>query len=747
MIASQQGSSNPPPVETNGSGGTAPADIAPAESNGSVAWPFTAAVQAPTYTSQVHAAFLLGWSVAELRGRIQVTVLDPSLAAIGLSGQSTAADNVPGQALSGGLGTAQTTMDDVFWLASSLRICFSRISLQQQQLLPNSTTVNTRYDPGPKSPPYLYPDPPADYADVGISACDAEGKPVLTSFALCEATRRALNCLVLLYLKPELNLLPNVLLAQKTALVQAVLGTTGAGESAHSAATPAAPLEATPDPAASAGPGQAEVQAAVSAVSRQALLFLEAWDVFLRESFLAAGLSALDEAKLVAYEAGVSMAGLSWNISANALPIELSEAARETPANTPGGSGAVALGVSPASQLLRGVWQRMFDDQNINRLQHQILVLGKGLDDDYAARFGQGLSMNDTAASRDPSLPSRSLQTVTRCLDYWQRSIQWLNDPTRSASDLTVQSLRQLRFALIEQTSVWQALVLGQEDLRSYRGGNVIQQILQEVITSFEEIATQQGIVDAAVGVGRELSLAVEEAAVPIKKAIGQIEQDARQEIVSALFGLWPLLLIVVAVGLLGVFAMVLAAAQHPGGWLDLANLPSVMATVFGGFGLWHIQRQRNASVATLDSRSVVAQNQVDDAISTLKSKAADSAPASGSSSQQPESLAGRMGRVFGTEAATVLKAFEDGYKQIQIDLADLGYAVAVAYPLVEYFVINPAFRTVRADYDFVIQILWDQTDRKAEVMRVAYAAFGPIGLFALAKTGQSGNANQNSQS
>jgi len=187
----------------------------------------------------------------------------------------------------------------------------------------------------------------------------------------------------------------------------------------------------------------------------------------------------------------------------------------------------------------------------------------------------------------------------------------------------------------------------------------------------------------------------------------------------------------------------VLTVARHPTASLDVANLPSVLATIFGGFGLWHVQRQRNASTTMLDSNSNAVQSQVDDALSTLKSKTSDAASTNGATSRQPQSLADRMGRVFGTETATVLKAFEDGYKQIQTDLADLGYAVSVAYPLVEYFVINPAFRTVRADYDFVIQILWDQTDRKAEVMRVAYAAFGPIGLFALAKIGQSGNANQ----
>ncbi|HUX86660.1 MAG TPA: hypothetical protein VMW65_06635 [Chloroflexota bacterium] len=742
MSASQQGSDSPRFVETNGSGGTAQVDVVPTRSTGVEFSPSSAALHAATYTTQVHAAFMLGWSIAELRGRIQVTLLDPTLTAIDPPRQTATTEDATSQALGSGLGTAQTTLDNVFWQASCWRICFSRISLLHQQLLPDSTTASTRFDPGLKSPEYLFPDPPGDYADVGVGACDADSKPVLASFALCEATRRAINCLVLLYLKPELSLLPDVLLEQKAALVQAVLG-------------------ATPNPDTPKAPGPAEIQAAIGVVSQQTLLFLAAWDVFLRESFLTAGLSSLDEAKLIAYQAGTSMAGLSWSVSANALPIELDIPPKENAPTSPSVT-AVATPVdsssawtasqvselarpssTSASQLLRSVWQQAFEDQNISRLQHQILVLGKGLDDDYAARSGQDLPAAEPSISLDPSLPSRSLQTVTHCLDYWQRAVQWLNDPARSSAVVTIPQLRQLRLALIEQANVWQALVLGQEDLRSYRGGNVIQQILQEVMSSFEEIAAQQGIVDAAADVGRELSLAVEEATVPIKKAIGQIEQVARNEVLSTFLGVWPLLLILVAVGVLGIGAIVLTVAQHPTASLDVANLPTVLATIFGGFGLWHVQRQRNASTTMLDSNSNAVQSQVDDALSTLKSKTSDAASTNGATSRQPQSLADRMGRVFGTETATVLKAFEDGYKQIQTDLADLGYAVSVAYPLVEYFVINPAFRTVRADYDFVIQILWDQTDRKAEVMRVAYAAFGPIGLFALAKIGQSGTANQ----
>ena len=81
----------------------------------------------------------------------------------------------------------------------------------------------------------------------------------------------------------------------------------------------------------------------------------------------------------------------------------------------------------------------------------------------------------------------------------------------------------------------------------------------------------------------------------------------------------------------------------------------------------------------------------------------------------------------------TFIAAFERGFKGIQDDLADLSSAVAITYPLVEYFVLDPTIKGIQAEYDFMVLVVWNNTDRKQEVMRVAYAAFGPLGTFAMA--------------
>jgi hypothetical protein len=98
-----------------------------------------------------------------------------------------------------------------------------------------------------------------------------------------------------------------------------------------------------------------------------------------------------------------------------------------------------------------------------------------------------------------------------------------------------------------------------------------------------------------------------------------------------------------------------------------------------------------------------------------------------------PVGLADRLGAVVGQAKDTFIAAFERGFKGIQDDLADLSSAVAITYPLVEYFVLDPTVKGIQAEYDFMVEVVWNNTDRKEEVMRVAYAAFGPLGTFAMA--------------
>src|SRR4051812_14848047 len=131
----------------------------------------------------VHDAFYLGSQIVELRSRIQI-------------------------------GRADIT-DFSLQTASVWRSIFNRITVLQIKAFPLSSTANTLYEPPDKNGlPYLYP-PSPDYGDIGIAGSDSSGSKILEEFKLFEVTRRAINCLTLLYLKEKESLVPRVIKENK----------------------------------------------------------------------------------------------------------------------------------------------------------------------------------------------------------------------------------------------------------------------------------------------------------------------------------------------------------------------------------------------------------------------------------------------------------------------------------------------------------------------------------------------------
>src|SRR5205823_6522029 len=119
----------------------------------------------------------------------------------------------------------------------------------------------------------------------------------------------------------------------------------------------------------------------------------------------------------------------------------------------------------------------------------------------------------------------------------------------------------------------------------------------------------------------------------------------------------------------------------------------------------------------------------------TIPQQVKDSAEhVSGDLAAKAGGLAQQLGNVFGMVAKEVLAALNQGMTQIQKDLGVLSYTVGAAYPLVAYFVLHKEFQTIREEYLFLEQVVWNDTDRKDEVRRVAYAAFGSLGLLAFPK-------------
>ena len=573
---------------------------------------------------QIHDAFLLGASAAELTARIQLAT------------------------------SGSVTGDDAMWTASMWRVNFKRLTQLHAGFFPDSDAGHTLFDANEELPDYLVPLRTApndlDYADVGIPKHEGTGATLPDAFTLGEATRRALNCLALACVDIDTSLAPDIVGKQQARLVSAIVDATS------------------PDPA--GADSSAQLSSVRSKIMARVLAYLRFWDGYLRERFFAAGVYADDQTRLIAFEAGSSMAKLSWGLSVSILPHP-----------------------EVTTAQLADIWTSAFNDRDVSRLQHQLAVVGKAIDD--ASAVGATTSV----AARDES--GRPLQTVKQSLEYWQRTVQWLTNPAlNTAVEMTQTRWERLRLALVEQASIWEALVLGQEDLGAYKAEALVQRFLQEVVASFEDIAARQGLLTAVDQVGRQTD---------------EIRGIFARQLRFLTLSIWPLLIVVGLLGVVAFGALVLRLTQQqPVGAPDVGAL---VLGVLGGLGLLGVHRSVGlaAGAASAPAAATPAAAPTPVAVST------------------PVGLADRLGAVVGQAKDTFIAAFERGFKGIQDDLADLSAAVAVTYPLVEYFVLDPTVKTIQAEYDFMVQVVWNNTDRQEEVMRVAYAAFGPLGTFAMA--------------
>src|SRR5258706_243581 len=67
----------------------------------------------------------------------------------------------------------------------------------------------------------------------------------------------------------------------------------------------------------------------------------------------------------------------------------------------------------------------------------------------------------------------------------------------------------RLREALIEQNNAWQALIVGQVDLRTYTPASVVQQILHDVIGEFAKIG-REGLASTAAAVETQVAMTID---------------------------------------------------------------------------------------------------------------------------------------------------------------------------------------------------------------------------------------------
>jgi hypothetical protein len=753
----------------------------------------------------IHDAFQMGWNIIELKSRLQLASVSSNIAGFPTTvPTSRPVDSSPPQDLiqsvlpqvadaqskllqpEAGIiqqpATATTSrinltqLPESIWSTSLWRAAFNCIADSHKNCFPDSSTEDTYYDlpnpPEPASPPnyqllvtdaqgsnvtnihlpyyYLYPsnDNQMDYANVGIP----QDEKFPDKFKLYDVTRRALNCLTLLYTNPEDSLIPVTVSYYQQQLLQNISTYKGLATTMLSNASSIVPSQATTGALnqtnapqgtgtqatqSDAGSGAAKVgdstalsleqqrTDAIQLVSNHTMRYLENWDSFARETLYVSGsgLAQSSEMQLVAYEAGRAMSSLSWGITTTTVQLE--------DANSP---------AEELETLLQRAWLSIFDEPTISRIQHQISALSNAMDGAYY-RVHTDVPRpngNTTQAAQNLDLPSQGIQAITSSLDYWKRAVKKICDDNQqqntipavtstvsqvaqstsqsttqkrdtfsttntsttsvttqspSVPKMNAQTSSQLRQALIKQTQVWQPLVLHQQSLQDFTMSYVTQRIWNDFMQEFEQ-ATSKGVFNT-------------------------VEKNFRRYLIPIIAGITVLILI------LGFLVFLLVRFPDLQQSL-ITTFVLVIGSVVGFFGTT-AGRMRSFFSTESASASAAVEN------------------------------AGPIIAIAGIAGTGLIDAFQNGYQQIQTEFNYLDHNVSVTYPLVEFFISNAiqsitskiaqsqsnntsSKETIKSEattdtgdvikdaYDFLTQIVWTDQDKAEEIARIARAALGPIG-------------------
>ena len=746
----------------------------------------------------IHDAFQLGWNIIELKSRLQLASVSSNIAdtpttipAAKLANSTQTHQliqrvlpnvaNAQSQLLQSEASIIQpqsvkattprfnlTDLPDSAWSTSLWRATFNCIADRHKNCFPHSSTEDTYYDlpdpPDPSNPPdyqsivtspqavdtanihlpysYLYPgnENERDYANVGIPPDDQ----FPDTFKLYDATRRALNCLTLLYTNPADSLIPLTVNYYQQQLLQNISTYKELAAILISNTLSLAQPQANPDTlldqsTAPRGTGAAVEQSgtgpnaantgdptvlspeqqrtnAIQLVSNHTMRYLENWDSFARETLYVSGsgVTQSNEMQLVAYEAGRAMSSLSWAISTTTIQLE--DAISQ--------SGEIET-------LLRRAWLNVFDEPAISSIQHQVSALSTAMDGAYYRVHTDVPRPNGNNAQAVPNLdlPSKGIQAITYSLDYWKRAVKKIcGEQAQSSTSMNVvpptqppattsqpkpqnnglpgtqqggttqpsaipkmspQTSSRLRQALIKQTQVWQPLLLHQQSLQDFTMSYVTQRIWNDFMQEFEQAAS--------------------------KGVFNTVEKDFRRYLIPIIAGIAVLILV------LGFFAFVLI--RFPSLVQSLVTtIVLVIGSIVGFFGTTAARARSSLSTA-----SAAVEN------------------------------AGPITALAGLAETGLIDAFQSGYKQIQNEFDYLDHSVSATYPLVELFISNSiqlaasknaqpsssntsskqsansgvatdAGNAINDAYDFLMQIVWADQDRAEEIARITRASLGPIG-------------------
>jgi hypothetical protein len=729
-------------AEIPGGAASSPADRSVAPANGQPPTAIDDVVPPPppddpaVYATQVkraiHNAFLMGWSLQELKSTVLLgalalpqpsSVVNPAPAPGSTNGSPAPAPgptdggsapktqhslpDMVNTLLQGALASAVSVISQLQGLpggsngslvqTSDLRANFIRLATVHDQCFPGSTTENTPYDPSPGEQPesrfpFLYPNTSPAYALIGINDSSSVGFAYfnddkhLGNFKLYDVTRRALNCLTLLNTKPAESLLPDLVSDFQRQIVESLGQTQLPAKASQNVSGGLAGKQ--DDLHGGTTADQENPQVGTAAIVR----VLEA---YMNEASAGPPSDRLNQA-ITALSFLIVRFLDSWDgflrenlYAGGALPNnELELLAYEASYALSSLSSIVSLKIqslendlnTDITELLSS-WQKVFTGSFMNTIERQISALGPALDDAY---YILNKVPRPAAGERsNPDLPSTVIHAITYNLDYWQQVVNKMktNGPTTGSPSsldalaqfptLTRDSAPKLRQALITQAGIWQTLMLGQQTLRSFTAERVTKRILNDFMDEFETWVWNE-----------------------LHKPIQNEVQRLRTPLI--VFGILALVIVGGGIVLLAVTG-------------QLQSLAAVIA-LFVGSALTLV-----SGFLTRAGSLVAPQG---------------NPPASSSTPANNVDLEQRLGSLFGQAGEAMVTVFQDAYKQILIEFDDLNHNVAISYPLLEFFITNS--KDLRVDvkdgYSFLTNVVWNDVERKEELDRVVRAAFGPLG-------------------
>jgi hypothetical protein len=590
-------------------------------------------------------------------------------------------------------------------LVSVWRSLFNRIAILQNKAFPTCTTALTLYEPPDKTVlPYLFPEAP-DYASIGIPLGKSlDGNILLENFKLYDVTRRATNCLSLLYVDPLSSLIPRQTEKNQKNLIEAILNAAknpdGGGGSMDNTENKARLREEAELDFSIFKNATDDRMRAIVILTERLVKLLNAWDGYLRENYYSSGHLPNDETELIAYEAGRSMAILSWGLTLDTSAIDKLD----------------SLTPEQQQKASQQAWQQAFREEFVNRLQQQISALNAFLDAGFAtkSKLATLTSKDDKVAFEvDPQRPRNIINAVKTSMEYWRQTIKLITnekDENVKARNQDWESFKKLRLALIEQTSIWQMLITGKQDLRSYNVERVTQKIMQDISSELQKRLSSdfKGNLHKAQAVVKDLTTEVTEFA---KGGLNTLFQSAKQILVPACVVIGVLVLLILGATIFDWGAGGKTVGAGAGG----AGLVGLITTVLGFFNL---RKEKATQQENIEKKQEEVQKKsVEQPVTNPRS---GDQPGDGNFFTQLKGAAHQAGDF-------VIDAFHRAIDQIKVELTNVKYSASVSYPLIEVFA-----RTydLKSDEKFITDVIFNERDRKEEISRVVGAAFGPLSAF-----------------